>query len=153
MESEERPKAPPPRSELTGSLFDWQGHYDRVCQPPPEQKLEGLARLKTCHSCYQPVPIFAQRCARCSTPRSRRPLMTVIAAGALMALAVVFGAFVHTFGAGPVAERASLTPLGHWSDDDYYYEVVEVPVAPSPFGTGAAASPHGALSNDHISIH
>jgi hypothetical protein len=149
-----RQKAPP-RAELTGMLFDWTGHYDRVCQKPPERKLEGLARLKTCHGCYQPVSVFAERCARCATPRSRRPLKTVIASVALVALAVVFGVFVHVFGAGPIAERTpSLTPLGQWSDDDYYYEVVEVPVAASPFGTGAAAAPHApALSNDHLSTH
>lgn len=148
-----RPKSPP-RAELTGALFDWKGHYDVVCQKPAEQKLQGLARLKTCHGCYQPVPIFAQRCSRCSTPHSRRPLMTAIAASALVAVAVVFGVFVHVFGAGPIAERVSPKPIGQWSDDDYYYEVVEVPVTPSPFGTAAPAAPHGpTVSNDHLSIH
>jgi hypothetical protein len=149
-----RPKAPPPRAELTGTLFDWKGHYDVVCAAPPEQTLKGLARLKTCHSCYQPVSVFAERCARCSTPRSRRPVVTAIAASTLVGLAVVLGVFLHLFGSGTIAEHVSLSPLRQYSDDDYYYEVVEVPAAPSPFGTSAPAATKGSsLSNDHLSVY
>jgi hypothetical protein len=108
----------PVRTELTGVLFDWTGHYDRVCQRPQEQKLAGLARFKTCHGCYKPVSLFAQRCAWCSTPRSRRPLRTMIAMGALLTVGVAFGVFVHLFGNGSIAERVTIAPLGHWSSGE-----------------------------------
>ena len=127
-----RRKRPTRRPMLTGVLFDWQGHYDRILsQRPPGMKPKRWSRLAKCPSCQATVPSAARRCPRCAAPRSPRLLSKFVALIGLGSLVAVFAICARLLG-GSVSEAKPPGPLGQWSDDDAYV-IVEVPVAPSPF--------------------
>jgi hypothetical protein len=127
-----RPKRRPRRSVLTGALFDWQGHYDRICKRPSDVPLKGLARLTKCGSCDADTGLLARNCPRCGAPRSRRALSKWLAVIGLGAVGLVFALCMHMLGGPVAAEQRSLAPVGKWSDEDDYY-IIQVPTEPSPF--------------------
>ena len=123
---------------LTGVLFDWRGHYDKILsnRPPGEipKRWSGLAK---CQSCDSTVPSKARRCPRCGAPRSPRLLSRLGALIAIASLVAVFALCARLLGDSAPEQRPS-ERLGQWSDEDNYV-IVEVPAAPSPFAGVAAA--------------
>jgi hypothetical protein len=118
------------RSRLTGVLFDWQAHYDRMTLRPTEKPKGRWARAMTCHNCGERVPFVAKTCQRCGAPRSYRGISKLIAALAVGIVAGVFGLCAHVLG-DSVAEHRNPPPVM----GDYYEEmpyIIEVPVQMSP---------------------
>jgi len=135
------------RPTLTGVLFDWHGHYDRILKRPTQAAPKRWSRFAKCPSCEATVPSVARRCLRCGAPRSARMLSKVFALIGLGSLAAVFALSAHLLG-GSAPEQKPPAPLGSWSDADEYV-VVEVPVAPSPFAHTPPAD-NGPASQDNL---
>jgi hypothetical protein len=137
-----RKKKKPKRSRpaLTGALFDWQGHYDRVCKgpvPPPspdsagQTAPAGSTRTLDCNACGAKVPRFARKCGVCEAPQPRGIIARVSAVLGIASVIGVFALCQHILGES-VREHRSPEPLRKdFTDDDAY--VVEVPGPPSPF--------------------
>lgn len=135
------------RPMLTGVLFDWQGHYDKILTRPSHSAPKRWSRSAKCRSCEAIIPSAARHCPRCAAPRPRRMLAKVFALIGLGSFAAVFALSAHLLGSS-VPEHKPPSPLRSWSDNEDII-VVEVPVTPSPFaaepptayyGSGSAAN-------------
>jgi hypothetical protein len=131
-DGENKRKRLAPRAGFKGVLFDWQGHYDRVCRPTPKAQGSRWSRVAKCQSCEETVGLTARQCPRCGALLSRRALAKLLAAIGFGTVAVVFALCAHFLGTS-VPESQALKPMREFSDDDYAFQVVEVPVPASPF--------------------
>jgi hypothetical protein len=132
---------------LTGVLFDWQGHYDRILKRPSHPAPKRWSRFRKCSTCDAISPSVARRCLRCGAPRSPRLLTKLFAVIGLGSLAAVFALSAHLLG-GSVPEQKPTAPLGNWSAPQDEFIVVQVPVTASPFSTTASAS----TSRDNLAV-
>jgi hypothetical protein len=133
-------KRKPARPALTGTLFDWQGHYDRVCKGPVPPSNPGAAgsaassgssRSLNCSACGAKVQRFARKCGVCEAPQPRGIVARV---SAVLGIASVIGVFAlcHHILGDSAREHMAPEPLRKdFTDDDAY--VVEVPAGSSPF--------------------
>jgi hypothetical protein len=133
---------------LTGVLFDWQGHYDRIVKRPASGNPKPWMGFTKCHGCDATVPSKARRCPRCAGPLSPRILPRLMAVIGLGTIVGVFALCAHLLG-GSVPEQKAPAPLGQWSNDDDIV-IVEVPAAtaspfsyPAPAANGSSSSGGG----------
>jgi hypothetical protein len=137
-----RRRSRPKPINLTGSLMDWQGHYEKVRKSLPEtpSKTAGGSRLGKCHGCGAAVGYVARSCRTCGAPQQRGLVSKVFAAIGLGTVIGVFSICSHILG-GSAQEHRSREPLGEWTTEEPY--VIQVPVAVSPFNYDISAN--GAL--------
>jgi hypothetical protein len=140
--AKKKKKRRPARPALTGVLFDWQGHYDRVCKGPAPPTDAGSAgatattptgstRTLPCNACGAKVPRFARKCGVCEAAQPRGIIARVTAALGIASVIGVFALCQHILGES-VREHKPSEPLrADFSDDDAY--IVEVPATSSPF--------------------
>jgi hypothetical protein len=144
-----RPKKRPLRSTLTGVLFDWQGHYDRVCLRP-QAKHGRWSRVVACPNCQETIPFTSKSCRRCGAPRSLRGLGKVIAALGLGIVVLVFALCAHMLG-DSVAEHRPPPPTGDSSDAPW---IIEMPSGSSPLDAARfPAKGSGLYSEDLPPMH
>ncbi len=133
-----RRKRRPSPPMLTGVLFDWSGHYDRILKRQPQAAPKRWSLAK-CANCEAIVPSAARHCPRCAAPRSPRILSRVFALIGLACFVAMFAVGNSLLGSS-VPEHTPPAPLGSWSDNEEYI-VVEVPAAPpSPFAATPTAA-------------
>lgn len=146
-----RKKGRPKRVNLTGSLMDWQGHYERVCRKPLPPPKAGGTPLGQCHGCQGPVGYLARSCRVCGAPQPRLVSKVFAAIG----LGTVVGVFVicsHVLGGSAQEHRAPHEALGEWTTEEPY--IVEVPVVASPFAyQGLSATAQTGLGSGALSAN
>jgi hypothetical protein len=126
-----RKKRRPPRLSLTGSLSDWQGHYERLYKdvPAAPPALEPSPLGSKCHACGGAVGVMAKSCPSCEAAQPRGLLGKVAVAIGLGSFIGMFGLLLHLSGSS-VKEHRPPEPLRPWEEEPW---IVAVPMAPSPF--------------------
>jgi hypothetical protein len=130
-ETAARRKRRPPRLSLTGSLSDWQGHYERLYKdvPPAPPQLDPSPLGSKCHACGGAVGVMARTCPACEAAQPRGLMGKVAVALGLGSFIGIFGLLLHLSGSS-VKEHRPPEPLRPWAEEPW---IVEVPVTPSPF--------------------
>lgn len=150
-ESSARPKRRAARSPLTGVLFDWQGHYDRVCVRPPPLARGRWSLVATCRNCNANVPFAAKSCSRCGAPRKLRGLSKIIAAVGLGIVALLFAFCAHVLG-DSVAEHRPRAPSGQWANYEEGPTIIEVQATPYPLNEARFSTTRSGLSDSGLAI-